>query len=115
MGVHARHKRALTISGSIENDAPARRRVPRSLTSLSLEAERGDVGGVVLGTAAEDGGPCDENVCAGIDGKSGCLRCDSAIHFQVNIAPASGDSLCRRLDFLQLAVDEFLAAETGVD
>src|SRR5579862_609518 len=107
-GAIARHRSARRISGNMEIGGAARRCNPRSLTSLSLAAECGDVGRVALGTAGKDSGSCDENVCAGVDGKSCGLRCDAAIHFEIDIAPGLADSLRRRFDFPQLAVDEFL-------
>src|SRR4029077_3207827 len=109
----ARQMSAPAISGSMASLGPARRFAPPSLTNLV--AERGDIGRVTLGPAAEHGGSGDENVCACIDRKSRGLLRDATINFQRDSAPAPGDSLGGRLDFLQLAVDEFLAAETGID
>src|SRR5579862_9119924 len=92
---------------------PARRRAVWSVTRLA--AKCGDIGRVALRAAAENGSSCDKNVCACSDRKSCGLRRDAAIHFERDIAPGLSDSLRRCFDFLQLAVDEFLAAKPGID
>src|SRR5690606_21291796 len=75
--------------------------------------ECGDVRAVIVGAAAEDGRPGNEDVRARIPAKRRRLRGHAAVHFEID-RPLP-DRIPQPPDFRQLRVEEGLAAEAGID
>src|SRR5579862_7483104 len=74
-----------------------------------------DVGGIAFRSASEYRGAGNEHVGAGVHSLARGLRIDAAIDLERDIASGFCDACGNRLDLLQLAGDEGLAAEARID
>src|SRR3990167_127818 len=74
-----------------------------------------DIGGIAIGTAAEDGGACNQHVGPSRDALERSFGVDPAVDLKVD-RPATGvDALADRANLVELRSNEALPAETGVD
>src|SRR3954452_12268764 len=92
----------------------SRVRLP-NLPHSSAAPERLDVRCVGAGTSAEYGCACDEDACARADRLRRGLRIDATVDLNADTEILLHDTIGDRLDLLQLARDEFLTAEAGID
>src|SRR3546814_6925040 len=83
-------------------------------TTLFRSAQLADVPGIGLRTAFEGGAAGDQHVGPGGDGLRRGLRIDAAVDLQVDAAPAVVDLAAQRLDLVERAGDEALAAEARI-
>src|SRR3546814_88713 len=102
-------------SAACPHRSPLRRRPDRCVRAGSRSAQPLYVLGVAFRTALECGGAGHERVGAGLYDAAAIILVDAAIYFQINGLAQFVDLLADRLDLAELAVDEALAAEAGID
>src|SRR3546814_10844612 len=109
----------VSSSGSVSSAASGRGSAGAEVrgrpSPRSGAAQPPDIAGIGIRPALEGRGAGDEHVGARRDRERGGVGIDAAVDLQPYVAARLVDHLADRLDLAELAGDEALAAEAGVD